>query len=101
MVKTSSLAAWGLGLWLAAGTVLAGDAGQALSEGEIRRIDADSQRVTLRHGPIENLGMAAMTMRFTLVDGASLEGLAVGDLVRFRAEQRDGAYVVSELQRAD
>lgn len=76
-------------------------AGEALSEGEIRRIDADSQRITLRHGPIENLGMAAMTMRFTLVDGASLEGLAVGDQVRFRAEQRDGAYVVSELQRAD
>ncbi len=70
-----------------------------MSEGEIRRIDGE--RVTLKHGPIDNLKMPPMTMVFQATDASTLEGLAAGDKVQFRAEQQDGNYVVTKVVKAD
>lgn len=71
-----------------------------LSSGEITRWDARGLRITLRHGEIRNLGMPPMTMVFR-VRAASLVGdLKAGDKVRFRAEQMDGAYHVTHIERA-
>ncbi len=69
-----------------------------MSEGEVRRLAED--RVTLRHGPIDNLKMPPMTMMFRVSDSAQLEGLEVGDAVLFRAEQQDGSYVITALTKA-
>lgn len=77
------------------------DSPVAMSEGELRRIDQAGQRVTLRHGPIDNLKMPPMTMVFRLAEGVDLEGLAAGDQVRFRAENEDGSYVVTALEKAE
>ena len=33
----------------------------ALSEGEVRRVDKDAKKLTIRHGPIQNLDMPSMT----------------------------------------
>ncbi len=35
-----------------------------LSEGEVRKVDKDAKKITLRHGPLVNLDMPAMTMVF-------------------------------------
>ncbi|MEO7105496.1 MAG: copper-binding protein [Rhodoferax sp.] len=35
-----------------------------MSEGEVRKIDKESKKITLRHGPLKNLDMPAMTMVF-------------------------------------
>ena len=77
------------------------DSPVAMSEGELRRIDQAGQRVTLRHGPIDNLKMPPMTMVFRLAEGVDLEGLAAGDQVRFRAESEGGSYVVTVLEKAE
>lgn len=71
------------------------------SEGEVRRIDQAGQRITLRHGPIDNLKMPPMTMVFRVTVAEQLELLAPGDKVRFRAEQQDSGYVVTELEKVE
>src|SRR5688572_12346451 len=69
-----------------------------LSEGEVRRVDAEARKLTLRHGPLENLGMPAMTMVFQVKDSAMLDGVNVGDKVKFFADKIGGAYTVTHLE---
>lgn len=70
----------------------------ATSQGEVRKIDAANQKITLRHGPLANIGMPPMTMVFKVQDAAQLEGLKVGDKVSFVAQQQGNQFVASELQ---
>lgn len=69
-------------------------------QGEVRRVDPETKRVTLRHGPIPNLQMPDMTMVFQVQDPAMLQGLKVGDKVRFKADKVDGAYTVTAVEPA-
>jgi Cu(I)/Ag(I) efflux system periplasmic protein CusF len=68
------------------------------SQGEVRKVDLAQGKVTLRHGPLVNLDMPAMTMVFTATDRQLLQGLKVGDKVRFHAESRDGILIVTALE---
>ncbi len=61
-----------------------------MSEGVVRKIDAANGKITLRHGPIVNLDMPAMTMVFRVRSPELLNGLKVGDTVKFHAESIDG-----------
>lgn len=69
-----------------------------LSEGEITRWDPRTLKVTLRHREIKNLGMPPMTMVFRVPDAGMVGGLQPGAKVQFRAEQVNGAYVLTRLQ---
>ncbi len=71
-----------------------------LSEGEITRWDPRTLRVTLRHGEIKNLDMPPMTMVFRVSDTSVLGNLKPGDKVRFRAEQANGAYQVTRIEKS-
>ena len=55
----------------------------ALTDGEIRKVDRDAQKLTIRHGRLEKFDMPAMTMVFQVKDGASLDQLKVGDKIAF------------------
>jgi len=68
------------------------------SEGEVRRVDGAVGKLTLRHGPLENLEMPAMTMVFRVKDPTWLAQLKVGDKVRFVAERVDGNLTVTALE---
>ena len=46
------------------------------------------------------LGMPAMTMAWRVADPRLLDGLAVGDRVRFTAAKGNGSYVVTNLSKA-
>ena len=70
------------------------------SEGEVRKVDVARGKVTLRHGPLVNLDMPAMTMVFTASDKKLLEGLKEGDKVKFTADKQNGAYVVTAIEAA-
>ena len=39
-------------------------AGGAMTEGEIRKVDMDNKKLTIKHGEIKNLDMPGMTMVF-------------------------------------
>lgn len=68
------------------------------SDGEVRKVDTEQGKVTLRHGPLANLEMPAMTMVFRVADPKLLDGLKEGDKVKFAAEKVNGAFTVTAIQ---
>lgn len=72
----------------------------ALTEGIVKKIDAPSQRVMLKHGPITNLGMGPMTMMFKVKEPGQFNKLKEGDRVRFRVEQIGGEYLIVRIEPA-
>jgi Cu(I)/Ag(I) efflux system periplasmic protein CusF len=93
MVRTLSLAV------LLACSVGAASANE-MSEGEIRKVDKDAAKLTIRHGELKNLDMPPMTMVFRVKDKALLDKVATGDKIRFTAEKVDGALTVTALESA-
>ncbi len=71
---------------------------QDMAQGEIRKIDKDAKKITLKHGDITNLGMPPMTMVFRVKDVALLEKSKVGDKVRFKAVIEGGTLIVVDMQ---
>lgn len=71
-----------------------------LIDGEVRKIDKDAGKITLRHSEIKKLDMPAMTMVFRVKDAAMLDRVKTGDKVKFRAEGAAGAFTVTEIEAA-
>ena len=69
-------------------------------DAEVRKVDPATQKITLRHGDIPNIGMGAMTMVFRVKDPALLDQLKAGDRVRFTADTIDGALTVLSIAPA-
>lgn len=69
----------------------------SLSQGEVRNIDVNGRKITLRHGLLKGVGMPPMTMLFDVDDSASLDGVRVGDKVMFQVERHGSRYVVTEI----
>lgn len=70
------------------------------SDGEVRKVDKEGKKITLKHGEIKNLGMPPMAMVFQVSDPAVLDKFKTGDKVRFKAIQDSGKYVVTDIQAA-
>jgi Cu(I)/Ag(I) efflux system periplasmic protein CusF len=70
-----------------------------LADGEVRKVDKDAGKITLRHGPIESLNMPAMSMVFRVKDPAMLDQVKAGDKVKFAAELVGGQYTVTQIER--
>lgn len=71
-----------------------------LTDGEVKKIDKEAGKITLRHGEIRNLNMAAMTMVLRVKDAAMLEQVQVGDRIRFAADRVNGAVTVVRWEKA-
>jgi Cu(I)/Ag(I) efflux system protein CusF len=82
------------------GSANVAQAAVALSEGEVRKIDKEAKKLTIRHGPLANLDMPPMTMVFQVTDPAMLERVKVGDKIRFQADKVGGAYTVTRMEAA-
>ena len=72
----------------------------SMADGEVRKIDKDTKKITLKHGELKNLEMPAMTMVFQVKDAALLDKVMVGDKVKFKAEKVSAGYAVSEIEVA-
>ena len=68
-------------------------------KGEVVKIDKSAGKITLKHGPIKNLDMDAMTMVFRVSDLAMLKAVKVGDNVRFEADRINGAITVTKIDK--
>lgn len=75
------------------------DAKNSMSHGEVKKIDTANGKLTIKHGPLENLGMEGMTMVFKVKDPAMLSQVKVGDKIDFVAEEVNGALTVVKLQK--
>ncbi|WP_375143854.1 copper-binding protein [Acuticoccus sp. MNP-M23] len=93
MMKKLALAAALIGS-LSIGPVFAG----TMSEGEVTKIDPRRNRVTVKHGPLENLEMPAMTMVFEVADPAMMDRLSVGRSISFTADRVKGKLTITEVE---
>lgn len=69
------------------------------TDGIIRKINHEAGMLTVEHGPIQNLGMAAMTMPYHVKDRAMLTAVRPGDKVRMSVEKLGELYTITALQR--
>jgi len=67
--------------------------------GEVRRVNADQQKVTLKHGAIDGLNVPAMTLVYVVKNPAQLADLKPGDTVRFVADRVDGHLTILEIKK--
>jgi Cu/Ag efflux protein CusF len=70
----------------------------SLTEGEVRKVDKDAKKITIRHAAIQKLEMPAMTMVFQVKDPAMLEQVKAGDKIRFEAEKISGQFFVTRIE---
>jgi len=71
-----------------------------LADGEVRKVDKDAQKITIRHGPMPGVDMPAMTMVYRVKDAAMLDQVKAGDRVKFHAEKVGGAFTVTKIEPA-
>ena len=71
-----------------------------MTDGEIRKVDKNTKKITIKHGEIKNLDMPGMTMVFQVRDAAMLEAVKAGDKIKFKAEKAGTGLVVTEIQLA-
>ena len=69
-----------------------------MAEGEVRKVDKENQKLTIKHGPLKNLDMPGMTMVFQVQDAAMLDKVQAGDKIRFVAEKLDGKFTVTKME---
>ena len=73
----------------------------SMTAGVVRKLDIEQKKITLKHEAIENLGMPPMTMVFRLEKASLIAKVNLDDRVMFRAEQINGAFVVTAMNKVD
>ena len=68
---------------------------------EIRKIDAENGKITLKHEALTQFNMGAMTMVFRVEDPSLLASFGVGDKVKFVPAKKNGQFVVQSMEKAD
>lgn len=72
----------------------------AMTEGSVEKIDQAAGKITLNHGPIKNLDMDAMKMVFRVKEAGMLDGLKVGQKIKFKADRVNGQITVTRIEKA-
>ena len=78
----------------------AGSAAADMTDAEVRKVDMEGGKITLKHAEIKSLDMPGMTMVFVVKDKAMLDKLKAGDKVKFKAINDAGKYTVTAIQPA-
>jgi Cu/Ag efflux protein CusF len=71
----------------------------ALTDAEVKKVDAETGMVTLKHGALENVGMPPMTMAFKAKDAAMVRQVKEGDKVKVRVENVNGTLTIVKLEK--
>ena len=101
-MKAASLRPVLASMFIAASALVAlpGLAQSAMTDAEVRKVDKENQKITLKHGEIKNLDMPPMTMVFAVKDAAMLDKVKAGDKVQFSAASDNGKLTVTEILAA-
>mgnify|MGYP001271602523 CR=1 FL=1 len=95
MKKTVTMAMVALGL-----TMVPGAWAQSLIDGTITKVDTSAGKITIKHGPIKKFDMDdGMTMVFRAQDPAMLKAVKAGDKIKFDAENVNGQFVVTKIEK--
>ena len=71
-----------------------------MTDGEVKKVDKDGGKVTIKHGEIKNLEMPGMTMVFRVKDVTMLDQLKAGDKIKFAADNVNGRLTVTKIEMA-
>ena len=71
-----------------------------MTDGEVRKIDKDAGKITIRHGEIKHMDMPGMTMVFAAKDKALLDKTSVGAKIQFMVTNENGQMTVTDIQPA-
>ncbi len=71
-----------------------------MTQGEVRKVDKDAKKITIKHGAIPAMDMPAMTMVYRVKDPAILEQVKPGDKVTFAMEKIGGQFTVTRIAAA-
>jgi Cu(I)/Ag(I) efflux system periplasmic protein CusF len=95
-----TVASFALALALSFG-LQSGFAQPALIDGQVTRVDPSAGKLTIKHGPAKKLGMdEGMTMVYKAQDPAMLGAVKAGDRIKFDAEQVNGQFTVTRIEKA-
>lgn len=72
----------------------------AMTAGEIRKVDAVQGKLTIRHEEIKSITMPPMTMVFVVQDPKQMQDLKVGDKVMFQVVDQAGRLVITKINKA-
>jgi Cu(I)/Ag(I) efflux system protein CusF len=76
------------------------DLSKDMTEGEVRKVDKTSGKLTIKHGDIKNLNMPGMTMAFAVKNKALLDKVKTGDKIKFTVVMEGSNMVVTDLQKS-
>ena len=76
---------------------VAAPASDSMTDGEVKKVDLEAGKVTIKHGPIKHMDMPGMTMVFTAKDKALLANVKPGDKVQFMVTNEGGKMVVTSI----
>lgn len=71
-----------------------------MTSGEVRKVDKENKKLTIKHGPLKNLDMPGMTMVFQVRDPSMVDKIQVGDKVQFVADKLEGKFTVMQIEVA-
>ena len=73
---------------------------QGMVDGEVTKVDESSGKITIKHGPIKKLNMdEGMTMVFKASDPAMLQKVKPGDKIKFDADNINGQFTVTKIEK--
>lgn len=72
----------------------------SMTDGEVRKVDKEAGKLTIKHGAIKHMDMPGMTMVFTVRDKTALNTVKVGDKIFFKVMREDGKMIVTDIQAA-
>ena len=75
-------------------------AAPGMTDGEVRKIDKDAGKITIKHGDIKHMDMPGMTMVFVVKDKVLLDKTSVGAKIQFMATNENGQMTVTDIQPA-
>jgi Cu(I)/Ag(I) efflux system protein CusF len=69
--------------------------------GQVVKVDQSAKKITIKHGPIPKLDMdEGMTMVYAAPDPNMLNAVKAGDKVNFEAEQVNGQFTLTKIEKA-
>jgi Cu(I)/Ag(I) efflux system protein CusF len=71
-----------------------------MTNGEVRKIDKEAGKITIKHGDIKHMDMPGMTMVFVVKNKALLDKTAVGAQIQFMVTNENGQMMVTDIQTA-
>lgn len=74
---------------------------EALPEvlGEIKKVDLEQKKLTIKHQDIPNLNMPGMTMVFKVKESVVITNLKAGDKISFTVDTINGSMTVLTLKK--